>query len=45
MAREWCVMLIRREHPKFTDEEVDRFYENLINVKITVVDEWTQRMN
>jgi hypothetical protein len=28
-----------------TDEEVDRFYENLINVKFTAVDEWTRRMS
>jgi hypothetical protein len=44
-AREWCLQFIRREHPKMTDEEVDRFYENLINVQFTAVDEWTRRMN
>jgi hypothetical protein len=43
-AREWCLQFIRREHPKMTEEEVDRFYENLINVKFTAVDEWTRRM-
>lgn len=43
-AREWCMTIIRREHPHLTDEQRERFYENLINVKITVVDEWTRRM-
>ena len=45
VAKEWCVTLIRREHPQFTDEEVERFYENLIAVKFTAVDQWTQRMS
>jgi hypothetical protein len=44
-AREWCLQFIRREHPKLTEAEVERFYENLINVKFTAVDEWTQRMS
>ena len=44
-AREWCIALIRREHPKLTPEEVDRFYENLITVQWSAVDEWTQRMS
>lgn len=45
MAKDWCVNLIRREHPKLTDEEVERFYENLITVRWTAVDEWEQRMS
>ncbi len=44
-AREWCLQFIRREHPKWTDDEVTRFYDNLINVKVSAVDEWTRRMN
>ncbi len=44
LARQWCLDLIRREHPAFTDEQVDTYYENLINVRIIAVDEWTQRM-
>jgi hypothetical protein len=43
-AREWCMALIRREHPNFTPEEVDRFYENLIHVQFSAVDEWERRM-
>jgi hypothetical protein len=43
-AREWCHFIIRREHPHLTEEQRDLFYKNLINVKITVVDEWTRRM-
>ena len=38
VAREWCFNLIRREHPQWSQEEVERFYENLIHVKITAVD-------
>jgi hypothetical protein len=44
-AKEWCVALIRREHPKLADEEIERFYENLISVRWTAVDEWSERMN
>ena len=44
LARQWCLEFIRREHPNFTEEQAETFYENLINVKVTVVDEWTQRM-
>ena len=44
MARDWCLTVIRREHPHLTTEEVDRFYENLITIKWTAVDEWTERM-
>ena len=43
-ARLWSLSLIRREHPEWTEDEVDRFYYNLINVNITVVDQWAQRM-
>jgi len=43
-ARKWCLDYIRREHPQMTSEEVDRFYENLINIKFTAVDEWSRRM-
>ena len=44
-AREWCLTLIRREHPQLNAEEVDRFYENLINIQFSAVDEWTRRMS
>lgn len=45
LAREWSLDLIRREHPHLTEEQVERFYENLIHVQVTAVDEWTRRMN
>jgi hypothetical protein len=44
LAKQWCVEFIRREHPKLTDEQVEAFYENLLNLRITAVDEWTRRM-
>jgi hypothetical protein len=44
LAKQWCVEFIRREHPKFTDEQVEAFYENLLSLRITAVDEWTRRM-
>ena len=43
-AREWCLNLIRREYPHFNDEQRERFYQNLIHVQVTAVDEWTRRM-
>jgi hypothetical protein len=45
LAREWSMSLIRKEHPHFTDEQAERFYENLINVRVSVVDEWARRMS
>ncbi len=44
LAREWCMDLIRREHPEFSEEQRERFYENLIHVRVIPVDEWTERM-
>lgn len=44
-AREWCLNLIRREYPQLTEEQRNRFYDNLIHVQIIAVDEWTRRMS
>jgi hypothetical protein len=45
LAREWSLGFIRQEHPQLTEEEVTRFYENLIQVRLVAVDEWTLRMS
>jgi len=45
LARDWCMDLIHREHPELTAEQAERFYENLIHVRVIAVDEWTQRMS
>jgi len=45
LARDWSLMLIRREHPHLTEEQVERFYENLIHIEVVAVDEWTRRMS
>jgi hypothetical protein len=45
LARDWSMAFIRREHPNLSDEQAERFYENLIHVRVTVVDEWTERMS
>jgi len=45
LAREWSLAFIQREHPQLTKEEVARFYENLIHVRIIAVDEWSLRMS
>jgi hypothetical protein len=44
VAREWSLAFIRREHPHFTNQQVERFYENLIHVQVNAVDEWSRRM-
>jgi hypothetical protein len=44
LAREWTLNFIRREHPELTDEQVDRFYENLLHLEVSAVDEWSRRM-
>ncbi len=43
-AKEWCLDVIRREHPDFTPEQMEHFYDNLIRIRIIPVDEWTERM-
>ena len=45
LAREWSLGLIRKEHPQLTEEQVEKFYENLIHVQVTAVDEWSRRMS
>lgn len=45
LARQWSLNLIRREHPELSEEQVQRFYDNLIHVKFSAVDEWSERMN
>jgi hypothetical protein len=44
LARDWCMDLIRREHPEMNEEQRELFYENLINVRVITVDEWSRRM-
>jgi hypothetical protein len=45
LARDWSFDFIRREHPHFTEEQVTVFYENLIHIQVTAVDEWTRRLS
>jgi hypothetical protein len=45
LAREWCMEVIRREHPEMSTEQAERFYDNLIHVRVIAVDEWTERMS
>lgn len=44
MAKTWCMDIIHREHPDWNDEQAERYYENLINVRFIAVDEWSRRM-
>jgi hypothetical protein len=44
LARDWSMAFIRRTHPTLSEDQAERFYENLIHVRVTAVDEWTQRM-
>lgn len=44
LARDWCMDLIRREHPEWNEDQAERFYDNLLNVRFVAVDEWTRRM-
>jgi hypothetical protein len=45
LAREWTLSVIRREHPALDDEQVNRFYENLLHVQVSAVDEWSRRLS
>jgi hypothetical protein len=42
-ARAWCLDFIRREHPRLSEPEVIAFYDNLLKIRISAVDEWTRR--
>jgi hypothetical protein len=43
-AQDWCLTIIRQGHPKWTEDEIKKYYDNLLNVKVIVVDEWSRRM-
>jgi len=45
LAQEWCMEVIRREHPEMSPDQAERYYENLIHIRVIAVDEWTVRMS
>lgn len=45
LAEQWSKSIIRREYPHLTEEQRENFYDNLVRLNVTVVDEWTRRMS
>ena len=45
LARDWSLEFIRREHPHLDEEQIERFYEKLVQVEYVAVDEWSRRMS
>lgn len=45
MAKAWSMEMIRREHPAWSEEQAEAYYEQLLYVHFSAVDEWTRRMS
>jgi hypothetical protein len=43
-AKIWSLEMIRANHPRWTEDEVQKYYESLLNVRVYVVDEWGRRL-
>ncbi len=43
LARDWSLRVIRREHPDFSEAEVEDYYEKLLQVRVIATDEWARR--
>jgi len=43
LAESWTLQLIRDGHPKWTEEQVKTYYDNLVNIRVVVVDQWSKR--
>ncbi|NJK91318.1 MAG: hypothetical protein HC904_05485 [Blastochloris sp.] len=43
LARTWTLQLIREAHPLWTEQEVERYYENLLKIRVVAVDQWGKR--
>ncbi len=43
IATHWTKQFIRSNHPSWSDQEIETFYEKLASVKIVAIDEWSRK--
>jgi hypothetical protein len=43
LATNWTLQLIRDGHPKWSEEQVKNYYDNLVNIRVVAVDQWSKR--
>jgi hypothetical protein len=43
MAVAWTKELIRERNPHWNEDQVERYYVNLLKIRILAVDEWSRR--
>ncbi|HSI84373.1 MAG: hypothetical protein ACAI35_05325 [Candidatus Methylacidiphilales bacterium] len=44
LAQIWTLNFIRRNHPDWSEEQVQQHYKDLIKIRTYAVDEWGRRM-
>lgn len=44
LAEKWALDMIRQHHPEWDEEQVRKYYDDLLKWRVTVVDEWGRRM-
>ncbi|MDZ4788972.1 MAG: hypothetical protein SH807_08525 [Blastochloris sp.] len=43
LAKVWTLELIRDSHPKWTEQQIESYYNNLVNIRVVAVDQWGKR--
>ena len=43
LAVRWTLALIRERNPRWSEAEVRAYYDNLLNIRVTVADDWSAR--
>lgn len=43
LAETWTLQMIRDSHPKWTEDQIRTYYENLANIRVVAVDQWGKR--
>lgn len=44
LAIDWTLEMIRSSHPHWDEARVQRYYENLLHLKVVAVDQFIRRM-
>jgi hypothetical protein len=43
LAETWTLQLIREGHPQWTEEQIRSYYDQLVNIRVVAVDQWSKR--
>ena len=44
LATRWTKLLIRDGHPRWSESEIDAYYDQLMQIRVVAVDQWSRRM-